>query len=170
MKEKTYPQEELKDILLPILKSKGVLYKKSKKIFAKKAKEGEHIYTITSDGVETENTANKGDYIIKNQTEAGEMYIVGKRKFKERYKYLKKAKNEFSLYSPRGKVIAIEMTSAFLTANDFEEVFYFISPWQEKMIVRKDDFLVCPPDFSEIYRIARKEFFETYQFEEEEEE
>ena len=30
------------------------------------------------------------------------------------------------------------------------------------MIVKKDDFLVSPLDYSEIYRIANKEFFETY--------
>ena len=30
------------------------------------------------------------------------------------------------------------------------------------MIVKKGDFLVSPLDYSEVYRIANKEFFETY--------
>ena len=34
--------------------------------------------------------------------------------------------------------------------------------WGEKMVVRKNDYLVSPLDNSEVYRIARKEFFETY--------
>lgn len=31
------------------------------------------------------------------------------------------------------------------------------------MIVKENDFLVSPLDYSEIYRIANHEFFETYQ-------
>jgi len=30
------------------------------------------------------------------------------------------------------------------------------------MVVKKGDFLVSPLDYSEVYRIAKKEFFETY--------
>ena len=30
------------------------------------------------------------------------------------------------------------------------------------MIVKKDDYLVSPMEYNEVYRIANKEFFETY--------
>ena len=33
---------------------------------------------------------------------------------------------------------------------------------KEKIIVKENDFIVCPLDYSEVYRIAKKEFFETY--------
>jgi len=41
--------------------------------------------------------------------------------------------------------------------------FYFIASWGTKMIVKENDFLACPVGEEEVYRIAREEFFETYQ-------
>jgi len=163
MKGKVFTQKEMMDVLIPKLKSSGVLYKKTKEVMARKALKGEQINTVTSDGLETTNTATEGDFIIKNQTEAGEMYIVGATKFNNRYDFLKKEEGGFSQYKAKGKVIGIEMTLSFLNKIRFNNVFSFIAPWNEEMIVKENDFLVCPPDFSEIYRIARKEFFETYQ-------
>ena len=165
MKEKIYTQKEIMEILIPELKSNGLLYKKNKAVFARKAKPGEQINTLTSDGLETMNTAEKGDFVIKNQTAAKEMYIISGSKFKKRYEWIKKGENDFSTYKPKGKVIAVELTNAFLKKMKFKREFYFIAPWKEQMIAKKGDFLVCPPDYSEIYRIARKEFFETYQIE-----
>ena len=43
-----------------------------------------------------------------------------------------------------------------------ENEFYIITSWNEKMIVKKDDYLVSPMEYNEVYRIANKEFFETY--------
>ncbi len=151
------------DLLIPELKSTGVLYKKTKEVLARKASSGEFVKTITSDGLETINTAKEGDFIIKNQTEAEEMYIIGHSKFNERYDLLREAEDHFSLYKAKGKVIALEMTSSLLSKFNLDSVFYFIAPWSEEMVTKKDDFLVCPQDYSEIYRIARKEFIETYQ-------
>ena len=37
-----------------------------------------------------------------------------------------------------------------------------MAPWGEKMIVKVGDYLVSPLNYSEVYRIAEKEFFETY--------
>lgn len=162
MSEKIFSQEELMQLLISEFKLEGVLFKKVKTVLARKAKEGEQINTITSDGLETTNTAKKGSFIIKNQTEAEELYIIGGSKFKDRYEFLEEVDSDFSRYSAKGKVFAIEMTSAFLKKMNLKDTFYFIAPWKEEMITKKGDFLVCPPDYSEIYRIARKEFFETY--------
>jgi hypothetical protein len=165
MEEKTYTQKEIMDILIPMLKSDGVLYKKSTKVLAREAMPGEQVNTFTSDGFETSNTAKEGDFVIKNQTTAQELYIIGGEKFRDRYELLEKTEGDFSIYKAKGKVMAIEMTEELLEKLKFPKELYFIAPWDEKVIVKKNDFLVCPIDFSEIYRIARKEFFETYQLE-----
>ncbi|MFT7603394.1 MAG: hypothetical protein ACI8VT_000961 [Saprospiraceae bacterium] len=162
MKEKIYTQQEIMETLIPVLKSEGLLYKKSKAVFARKAKPGERINSITSDGFETTNTAKEGGFVVKNQTTAQELYIVGGDKFKERYEFLEETEDGFAIYKAKGKVIAIQITKNFLKEMKFEKKFLFIAPWDEEVVVKKDDFLVCPPDYSEIYRIARKEFFETY--------
>ncbi|MEZ4958107.1 MAG: hypothetical protein R2825_31395 [Saprospiraceae bacterium] len=156
-------QKELLDWVIPQMKKKGVAYKKFKPVFARKASEGEAIATITNDGVETTNQAGKGDYIVKNQTDAEEKYILTKKKFKDRYVYAKRSKNGFSEYLPKGKIVGLELTPAILKELDLPSHFHFEASWGEPMIAKENDFLVCPPDFSEVYRIARKEFFETYE-------
>lgn len=165
MKEKTYTQNEIMDILIPMLKSDGVLYKKSKEVFAREAKPGEQINTFVSDGFETTNTAKEGDFVIQNQTKAQELYIIGGEKFKERYVFIEKGEDGFSRYKAKGKVFGIEMTEALFKKLKFPTELHFIAPWDEKVLVKQNDLLVCPPDYSEVYRIAREEFFETYQLE-----
>lgn len=165
MEKRVYTQKEMKEMLIPVLKSEGKLYKKEKDVMARKAKPGERIDTVTNDGKETSNTAKTDNFIIKNQTEAGEMYIISESKFKERYEWKATGENDFDIYKAKGKVLGIEMTSSFLEKMGFDQEFYFIAPWNEEMVVKKEDFLVTTPNYSEIYRIARKEFFETYQLE-----
>lgn len=156
-------QKEMLELVAPQIKKKGVTYKKFKSVFARKASDGEAIATITNDGVETTNHAGKGDYIVKNQTDAEEMYILPKKKFNDRYDYSKKSKNGFSEYLPKGKIVGLELTPAILKELDLPSAFHFEAPWGASMIAKENDFLACPPDFSEVYRIARKEFFETYE-------
>lgn len=162
-KEKlVYTQKEVIETMVPILKSEGKVYKKFKKIYARAAKEGEVIETITSDGLETTNTAKAGDFIIKSQTGAEEMYIIGAKKFNDRYDFLEEGADGFSIYSAKGKVVAIEMKDQLLKQLNIGQEYYFIAAWGEEMVLKKDDYLACPLDYSEVYRIARKEFFETY--------
>lgn len=159
-------QNEIKELMIPVLKSKGMTYKKVTQVLAREAKEGEVIHTMTGDGHETSNTAKKGDYIVKNLTKAEEQYIVGNQKFKDRYDFQQKEDNNFSRYDAKGKVIAVEMTHNLLKKLNLKAPFHFTATWNESMIVKANDFLVCPPDFKSVYRIARQEFFETYQLEE----
>ncbi len=156
-------QEDVLKDMLPHFKKSGTLFRKYKKVYARKAAEGEEIITVTNDGVETSNTANEGDYVIKNQTGAQEMYIIGGEKFNKRYRLLGEAEEEFSEYQPIGKVIGLELTPAMLTELGFQSEFVFMAPWGEKMVAKQGDYLVSPPGFEEVYRIARKEFFETYE-------
>lgn len=164
--KQVYTQKEIIETMVPILKSDGKVYKKFKKIHARKAVEGEEIQTVTKDGLETTNTANEGDFIVRNQTEAAEMYIVPAKKFQDRYDFLEEGEDVFSVYASKGKIAGVEMNEALLQQLKLHDEFYLVAPWGEEMVVKKDDYLVSPLDYSEVYRIARKEFFETYQLDE----
>ena len=156
-------QASFKKKIIPLLKEKGILFEKMKRIFAKKAKGGERIDTITQDGLETTNIAKKGDFIIKNQTEAKEMYIITKEEFHPRYQLFQEKSDEFDEYTAVGKILAIEVNKNLLQELAYDKEFYFMASWGEQMVVKEKDFLACPLDLKSVYRIARKEFFETYQ-------
>ena len=155
-------QKEMMDLWLPILKQRGKTFRKFRKVIVRKAKEGEVIYTITNDGIETQNTANKGDFIVRNQTGAEEEYILKPAIFRKKYKKLAALGKGFTEYQALGRIIGIEMDESMLAKIRRKKYFRFIAPWGAPMIIRLHDFLVCPEDGSEIYRIARKEFIETY--------
>jgi hypothetical protein len=160
-----HSQDEMKQIVLPLLQSSGKIYQKVKKVFARKAKSVERITTTTSDGIETSNQAKPGDYIVKNQTDAEEEYVLTPTKFCSRYIYKKRSKAGFSEYEPTGRIHAVEVNQRLLKKFGVKTRFYFVAEWGSKMIVKEKDFLACPIDGNEIYRIARKEFFETYRVE-----
>lgn len=161
-----YTQNEIKQMVFPLLKSKGKSYRKFKKVLARKAKKIERIATITNDGLETINRAKTGDYIVKNQTDASEEYVMSSGKFKDRYKYKKRSKLGYSEYEPKGRITALEVNKSFLKKFKLDHEFYFEAAWGAKMVAKEKDFLACPLGGDEIYRIARKEFFETYEKEE----
>ena len=156
-------QEEIKTAILPILRKKGKLYRKFKKVWARQSKQRRTVRTVTSDGTETTNVAEKGDYIVKNKTKAKERYVIKPKKFENRYEWERDLKNGYSRYKPTGKVIAIAVTMDLLKHLGEKSSFYFEAPWGSDMIVKKGDYLVCPPEENEVYRIAREEFGETYE-------
>lgn len=156
-----YSQEEILKELKPRLE-KARLYSKFKEIEARPARNGEEIFTITADGLETKNTASIGDYIVRNTTDAREMYIVKASKFEKRYVYSSSLEEEWSIYKAIGKIKAIKIDEDLITKLGVEDEFYFMAPWGQKMIVKNGDYMVSPLDYSETYRIAEKEFFETY--------
>lgn len=140
-------------------------YEKYKEVYARKAVSGEKIKTYTKDGLETENTAKEGDYIVKNNTEAKEMYIVSQEKFNSRYEFKADVDNKWKIYKPTGKIKAIKVNTKILKQLGIKKEkrnFYIMANWGEKMTVKINDYLVSPLDNSEVYRIAEKEFFETY--------
>ena len=155
-------QEEIKELLLPILREKGILYAKFLPIRARTATSGETIQTITSDGLETENTAEEGDYIIQNQTQAKELYLVNSKKFDAKYEFLESLEDGWSRFKPTGKAWGIEVSPELVAQLNWTMPFKFMASWGSTMIVKEGDFLVCPPDYRSVYRIARQEFFETY--------
>lgn len=160
-------QEMLLKDLIPYFRKSGKTYKKFRRVYARRAQEGEKIVTVTDDGVETVNTAKKGDFVVKNQTDAEEMYVMSDEKFNDRYRVLTEIEDGFAEYQPIGKIVAVELTPQVLSELNLAAEFEFMAPWGEKMVAKQGDYLVCPSDFNEIYRIARKEFFETYELDKE---
>ncbi len=160
-------QDKIQAIFIPLLKESGLKCAKKQNIWARVAAEGELITTITADGLETSNIAHKGDMIVKNQTIAKEMYVMKPSSFEQRYASYDEALSDsdgFQEYTPIGKIWALLMDATLLYSLNLPEAFYFEAPWGSSMICKENDYLVCPPDFSQVYRIARKEFFETYKF------
>jgi hypothetical protein len=155
-------QQVFKNLLQPVFEAKAKWYKKQTNVFARPAKIGERVATVTSDGLETENIAKQGDYIVRNTTKAKEKYIMSASKFNTRYEWIRKSNRGFDLYASKGKIRAIELTEAMLKALKLGNEFYFEAPWGEKMVAKQGDFIAKPMDEDEVYRIARKEFFETY--------
>ena len=75
--------------------SKAQIYEKYKEVYARKAVPGEIIKTYTKDGLETQNMAKEGDVVVKNSTEAEEMYILSETKFNSRYELKSDVDNEW---------------------------------------------------------------------------
>jgi hypothetical protein len=149
-------------IFVPIIQSIGKIHHKTTQVTAYPAKGGEVIITNTSTGYETKNKARKGDYIVTNKTKASEQYIVSAKKFPVRYKEIKKLKDGKSIYQAIGSVKGIKLTKVLLLKLNLPDHFEIKAVWKEKQVVLKSDFIVCPLDESEIYRIALAEFLETY--------
>ena len=159
-------QKEAKDLFLPRIAIDGSLFEKFQKVWVRPAIVGEKVITITSDGKETENTAKEGDYVIMAKTEAEEQYIISGDKLAKRYKKgtvsLRAGGPKWEEYVPIGTVRAIEFhpsSLGFTVTPDNPLV--FIAPWNEETVLKKGD-MVCTTDGSEVYRIARKEFEQTY--------
>lgn len=155
-------QSEILEKLRPLLEKEGQAYQKYKQIYARPAKPGETIATQTADGLETTNSANEGDYIVQNQTHAGEEYIVPGDKFNKNYEFAKEKDDTWSTYNPLGRIVAVELTPERLEALGLPAEFQFIAGWNAPMTAKTGDFMGSPPDLSEVYRLARTEFFETY--------
>jgi hypothetical protein len=158
-----FSQEQMLKSLHPLWATEGRRYRKCRNILAKRAQGGEKIETITADGLETVNTAAAGDFIIQNQTEAKEQYILGAEKFEKKYKYIGlSAQQGWQEYQPSGEILALELTAKMLETLQLPREFKFIARWGETMVAKKGDFLAMPAGGREIYRIAHKEFLETY--------
>lgn len=123
-------------------------YKKFGTVHARPAVNGERIVTILDGVKETENTAKHGDIVVTGPK--GEEYIIGKDKFKSRYKSTAK----HGEYEPIGEGFATRYTG---------EEFRFPAPWGEEMLIQPGDYLYTPAIGSDdIYRIEAEVFKQTY--------
>jgi hypothetical protein len=156
------PQAFVRKLLLSLLQERGKRYRKFQQILARPAAAGELVVSITSSGVETKNTACQGDFVVRNLTEAMEAYIVSGNKFSARYTLVAEEGDGWKRYQPRGEVFALEIKAEVIGLLGRTSPFEIEAPWGEPQRAELNDFLVTPPDCSEIYRIARQEFLQTY--------
>lgn len=167
-------QESLERLLRELWQTRGHRYRKTLRVHARRAAEGEQVVTTTSAGRETENVAQAGDYVVENQTESRERYIVRREAFERRYERADSSgrgdpseaqlPDGWAVFQPRdqARVHALEVDDELLERLDRQPPFLIEAPWGDTQRVLRGDVLVTPPDFSEIYRIGRKEFAETY--------
>lgn len=153
-------QDEAKKTLVPVLKSLGKKYKKFGSIIARPGVDGEVIHTVTHDGFETTNVIKPGDYVVTNNTEAKEQYILTAKQINNRYHSPELFDNKeledkgYRKFRAKGVCFAVESDVDFL----------IVAAWGETQPVKVGDMIASPDDtYSEVYRIARKEFFETYE-------
>lgn len=157
-------QKKIKTLLLPLLEKSERIYRKSQPIHAYIADENEHITTTLDGKKETENKANKGDYVVKNLTFSGEQYIVPEEKFYQLYSFSKNIDQKWDEYIPQGEIKVLNVDQELLSLLKSSSPFYINTPWGELQLVEKGDKLVTPlPNKNEIYRIANSAFKETYQ-------
>ena len=154
-------QAEMQQKYLPLLLREGRLFKKVGIIRARTAVLGETIQTVTSDGLETVNTVSESGYIVKNPTRAAEEYFVTTAKFAERYAPVSENdenRDEWRSYQPLGIIRALRADADLARQIGAS----FVAAWGVQMRLEPGDFLACPREGSEIYRIAAAEFAQTY--------
>jgi hypothetical protein len=156
------PQATVMQRIMPLIRKRGTRYRKSRYVQAKRATKSQEIVSLTSDGRETASRAAEGDFIVRNLTSARETYVVGAEKFQSRYERVRELEDGLVLYAPKGEVSALAIDRRVLRTLDRGELFYIEAPWGSPERAAKGDYLVTPPDMTEIYRIGRREFHETY--------
>lgn len=156
-------QKELATICIPILISNGKKYKKNQGIWARKAIEFEEIISITNSGIETKNIAKNGDYVVTNDTIVKEKYIVDNDIFHKTYEEHKCKKG---YYLKKTYIYALKFNlenfKAILDRIEYIDNQYSIEAKWGKQVLNIGDYLVCDEFMSEIYRIDKIEFFQTY--------
>ena len=150
-------QNEMRDKFIDKI-MKSPIYEKKITALVRKAKLGERVITNTSDGKETENVAKEGDFVVQNNTQAKEEYIISSDKLSKRYVKISDGAKEidgfqWKKYKAVGKVNAIKY--------DGQDI-KFKAPWEEDMTLKNGDMLAST-DGNEIYRIALSEFKQTYE-------
>ncbi|OQP59669.1 hypothetical protein A3860_36480 [Niastella vici] len=162
-------QQELLLFFLQQIKEYGILHQKIKGVKARISNGGERIVSRTSDGVETQCITSKGDYVVTNDTGVKEEYVVNAAKFLDRYVH---QAGDYYIPNEKARVYAIQITEESIRAFRLEglqrlldkpgEPIYIEAPWHESQTLRLNDYLVIPLAKDEVYRIAQKEFMETY--------
>ncbi len=147
-------QEQAYNEFIPYIDDTGKIYRKISPIYGRLAIENEYIETWTEDGLETTNYAKTGDYVVQNlYTSMREEYIVSPDMMFQRYDFVCTL-DAGGIYKPKGKVKA-----AIYSGEEIK----FVAKWGRMMTLKPGDMIVTPlPDCKEVYRIAAKEFYESY--------
>lgn len=147
--ENIISQQEAIAKFMPEIEANGVDYEKFTQIKARPANPGEVIVTFPSDGEETKNTADSGDYIVSNIGGSGEEYIIKPDVLAQRYKEVGDG-----IYQAVGECRGVVYNGPEMS---------FIAPWSGAMVIKPGDMIVTPlPQKGQVYRIAKYEFNLTY--------
>lgn len=111
------------------------------------AQEQMPVATITSDGKETQNTAEPNDIIISGPSK--EKYVIKAAKFPKLY------------VGQIGGPIHPEQGPRNVAVYTGADIVNFTAPWGENMVLKPGDYLVKEAD-GKYYRIAKKEYEMTY--------
>jgi hypothetical protein len=109
--------------------------------------EVQRVITTTSDGKETENTANVGDIIMSGPSK--ENYVVKADKFQKLYN------------GGIGNTVVPDQTPKSVAVYTGSDTIHFKASWGEDMVLKPNDYLVKSGE-NKYYRIAKKEYEETY--------
>jgi hypothetical protein len=147
-------QDQAYNEFIPYINDTGKIYRKISPIYARIAVENEYIETWTEDGLETTNYAKIVDYVVQNlYTSMKEEYIVSADMMLQRYEFVCNL-DAGGIYKPKGRVKA--------SIYSGEEI-KFVAKWGRMMTLKPGDMIVTPlPNCKEVYRIAAKEFYESY--------
>ncbi|MFV0277958.1 MAG: hypothetical protein ACK5HY_12340 [Parahaliea sp.] len=157
------PQSLLMAQLLPLLRETGHRYRKFQPVHARPAVSGEEDISITADGEETRNRAGSDHMVVKNLTGAGECYVMGRERFAARYRQVAAVDDDWRRYEPLGEILALEITPEMRVQFGVARDFLIEAPWGSEQTAREGDILASPwPELDQVYRIARREFGETY--------
>lgn len=157
-------QEWLQKNLLGDIVESGALYNKVGIVWIREATPGEKVVTEVDDGYETTNIAKAGDKVILNGTAIRETYIVDTETVAKRYVPVEPRETYECLptgivwqkYIPTGKCYALEV--------QHHNIVEIETSWGDTQPVKIGDMLcVAYPEIQNVYRIAKKEFAETYQ-------
>lgn len=111
------------------------------------SQESKPIVTVTEDGEETTNTVEVNDIIVSGPSR--EQYVVKPEKFSESY------------VGNIGGPVRPEQSPRMVALYTGNEHVEFISPWNKKMTLKPQDYLV-KEDEGKFYRIAKYEYGQTY--------
>lgn len=117
------------------------------------SREEQRVETITSSGLETTNTAHKGDFIFSGPSL--EKYVLTPKKLLANY--------DLEGITGGSRVAVVKPVQRMVAKYEGKTDVLFKAPWGEMMVMKPHDYLVRESDGSGFYRIARKEFKETYQ-------
>ena len=157
-----YSQEEIISHFLEILKKEGRVYAKKTLTIAKKAQLGTQVITETSDGQRIEASAKPGDWLVENQSEKREQYLMSAAIFNKKYSLQQAIGNGWAAYRSLIPVYGLKLTAKDLTHFGNTRQLEFYGPREKSILLHPGDYLIIPTDQSEVYRVTAKEFEETY--------
>jgi len=155
-------QPELLKIFLPIVKERGAYFLKKALVRAKKAEPGMMIITKTSEGSAFETQANKGDFLIENQTSSHEQYLMDAETFEKKYQIEQCLERGWASYRSKNLVMTYQVNESDFDFLGMSQTLDYESPLGKKGTLVPGDYLIIPADEKEIYGIGAKEFEETY--------